>query len=44
MLSRHFPSTLGLKPGGTTDNIIGRFIYQRQVEIIQKLRECLVVE
>jgi hypothetical protein len=33
-----------IKPDRMTDNIIGRFIYQRQVEIIQQLREGLVVE
>ena len=33
-----------IKPDRTTDNIIGRFIYQRQVEIIQQLKEGLVVE
>jgi len=33
-----------IKPDRSTDNIIGRFIYQRQVEIIQQLREGLVVE
>jgi len=33
-----------IKPDRATDNIIGRFIYQRQVEIIQQLKEGLVVE
>lgn len=33
-----------IKPDRMTDNIIGRFIYQRQVEIIQQLREGMVVE
>ena len=33
-----------IKPDRMTDNIIGRFIYQRQVEIIQQLKEGLVVE
>ncbi|MGD0585127.1 MAG: PilZ domain-containing protein [Oryzomonas sp.] len=33
-----------IKPDRMTDNIIGRFIYQRQVEIIQQLREGQVVE
>jgi hypothetical protein len=33
-----------IKPDRMTDNIIGRFIYQRQVEIIQQLRDGLVVE
>ena len=33
-----------MKPDRKSDNIIGQFIYQRQVEIIQLLKEGLVVE
>jgi PilZ domain len=33
-----------MKPDRRSDNLIGQFIYQRQVEIIQQLKEGLVVE
>ena len=33
-----------IKPGRISDRIIGQFIYQRQVEIIQQLRDGLIVD
>jgi PilZ domain len=33
-----------MKPDRVSDTVIGRFIYQRQVEIVQQLKEGLVVE
>jgi hypothetical protein len=37
-------SIFQIKPGRMADNIIGQFIYQRQVEIIQQLKDGLILE